>query len=146
MEMTESKKICKWFLNGAGRCSLNGSRCDYPFSKTGCEIQCARIFKEKPEGEKADRYVPDNNPIEKLTKAGIFKELGLINSGNVVGDWFIPYENLFSFLDISMAISRGIEMVQEKFDEAECQLQTIKIYHNVEFADGMIGIYIFGIG
>lgn len=137
--------LCLFFDQGFGSCALNGSRCDCPFSKTGCEIQCERIFKEKPEGEKANRYKADAGGTKPLTKADVFKIAG-IQKGMLIADWFIPYSRMDEVaVDPSDMIDHGIDMVKDKFDSAGYYLRHLQIYHNVEMA-GLFGIYIIGIG
>lgn len=138
--------ICLFFDQGLDSCSCNGSQCDCPFSKKGCEIQCERIFKEKPEGMKADRYIP-NRSIDSnktLTKADVFKRVGM-KRGMIVADWFIPYYQLDEMrVHSSDQIKYGIEMVKKKFEETKYYMEHMRIYHNVEIV-GQVGIYILGV-
>lgn len=137
--------LCLFLDQGFGSCSLNGSRCDCPFGKTGCEIQCERIFKEKPEGEIANRYKATASGTKPLTKSDIFKRVG-IQKGMLIADWFIPY----SYIDEvacspSDVIDHGIDMVKRKLGVAEYHhYSPMRMYHNVEMA-GQLGIYIIGI-
>lgn len=135
--------LCLFFDQGFSSCSLNGCRCDYPFSKIGCEIQCESIFKEKPEVVKANRYKAIGSDIEPLTKVDVFKRIG-IKKGMIIADWFIPYSLIEVVGAPSVAIDNGIEMVKEKFDRAEYHYRDLRIYHNVEMV-GQLGIYIIGI-
>jgi len=136
--------LCLFFNQGLGSCSLNSSRCDCPFSNTGCEIQCERIFKVKPEGEMANRYRVTASDAKPLTKADIFNMLG-IQKGMIIADWFIPYSRMDA-VDVapSYVIDDGIDMVKEKFDSAGYYYNHLRIYHNVEMV-GLLGIYIIGI-
>lgn len=145
-EKFNNGEICDYFENGLGRCFLNGSRCDCPFSKKGCEIQCKRIFKKEPEGEGANRYTVNMHisKDEKLRKVDVYNRVG-IKKGMITADWFIPY----SEFDISNAVSsdlidHGIEEVKRKFDDSDYYLKHLRIYYNVEIA-GQIGVYIIGI-
>ena len=137
-------EICDWFENGTCSCFLNGSRCDCPFSNRGCQIQCEKIFKEKPEGEIANRYSSDKHINKKkiLTKQDVFKRLE-IKKGEAVGDWFIPYSKLEMLIDPSEEIKFGVDQVRRKFDESEFYLKHMRIYHNVEIF-GQVGVYIIG--
>ena len=137
-------EICDWFENGTCSCFLNGSRCDCPFSNRGCQIQCEKIFKEKPEGEKANRYKTETHINENkiLTKRGVFKELR-IKKGDAIADWFIPYSKLEMLTDPSEKITFGVDQVHRKFDESEFYLEDLLIYHNVEIF-GQVGVYIIG--
>lgn len=135
--------LCLFFDQGCSLCSLNGSRCDCPFSKTGCEIQCERIFKEKPEGEITNRYKATASDTKPLTKADVFKRVG-IQKGMIVADWFIPYSLIEVAGSPSVAIDHGIDMVKEKFDRAKYHYRDLQIYHNVEMV-GQLRIYIIGI-
>ena len=143
--MSNGEHLCLFLDQGFSSCSLNGSRCDYPFSKTGCEIQCERIFKEKPEGEIANRYKADANDTKPLTKADVFKRAGM-QKGMLIADWFIPYSRMDEVaVAYSDFIDNGINMVKDKFNSAGYYLGHLRIYHNVEMA-GLLGIYIIGIG
>ena len=139
--------ICVFFDQGFSSCSLNGSRCDCPFSKKGCEIQCEKIFHEKPEGEIANRYKAniireDNIP---LTKAEIFKRLN-IKKGMMIADCFIPYNESDKVIaGLSVQIDYGIELIKEKLNNVGCNLTHLRIYHNVKII-GEVGIYIIGTG
>lgn len=136
--------LCLFLDQGFSSCSLNGSRCDCPFGKTGCEIQCERIFKEKPEGEIANRYKATSSDTKSLTKADIFKRVG-IQKGMLIADWFIPYSHMDEVACApSDVIDHGIDMVKEKFDSAGDHYRHLRIYHNVEMV-GQLGIYIIGI-
>lgn len=135
--------LCLFFDQGFSSCSLNGSRCDCPFSKTGCEIQCESIFKEKPEGVKADRYKAIGNDTEPLTKADVYKRIG-VKKGMIVADWFIPYSLIKIAVAPSAVIDHGIDMVKEKFDNAGYHCRHMRMYHNVEIV-GQLGIYIIGV-
>ena len=135
--------LCLFFDQGFSSCSLNGCRCDCPFSNAGCEIQCESIFKEKPEGVKANRYKADGNRTKPLTKADVFKRVG-IQKGMLVADWFIPYSDMDEIVcSPSDVIDHGIDMVKEKFDSAGYHCRHLRMYHNVEMA-GQLGIYIIG--
>lgn len=137
--------LCLFFDQGFSSCSLNGGRCDCPFSKAGCEIQCENIFKEKPEGVKAYRYKAIGCETKPLTKADIFKRVG-IQKGMLIADWFIPYSHMDE-VDVapSDVIDHGIDMVKRKLDVAEYRhYSRMRMYHNVEIA-GQLGIYIIGI-
>lgn len=102
------------------------------------------IFKEKPEGVKANRYKATGMEIEPLTKADVFKRVG-IKKGMLVADWFIPYSDMNEIArSPSDVIDDGIEMVKEKFDSADYPYRHLRMYHNVEMA-GQLGIYIIGI-
>jgi len=139
-------KLCDWLEQGFSSCSLNGSICCCPFSKKGCEIQCEQIFKEKPEGDAANRYKSDSkiNADKTFTKTDIFKRVG-IKKGMIVADWFIPYSKLDEMIvEPSDEIEYGIEMVKKKFGESEYLMNQLRIYHNVEIV-GQAGIYIIGI-
>ena len=139
-------KICDWFENyGFSSCFYNGSRCDCPFSKRGCEIQCERIFKEKPEGEGANRYKSDSGLGENkpLTKSAVFKRLE-IKEDEHIAEWFIPYSQIDDMMVApSDQIKYGVEMVQKKFDDSEFYLRFLRIYHNVKIGN-QVGIYIIG--
>ena len=135
--------LCLFLDQGFSSCSLNGCRCDCPFSKAGCEIQCERIFKEKPEGEIANRYKATSSDTKPLTKTDVFKMVG-IRKGMLIADWFIPYSLIEVVGAPSVAIDNGIDMVKEKFDRAEYHYRDLRIYHNVEMV-GQLGIYIIGI-
>ena len=136
--------LCLFFDQGFSSCSLNGGRCDCPFSNTGCEIQCENIFKEKPEGVKANRYKADGNRTKPLTKTDVFKRVG-IQKGMLVADWFIPYGDMDEIAcSPSGMIDHGIDMVKEKFDSAGYHYKHLRTYYNVEMA-GQLGIYIIGI-
>lgn len=138
-------KICDWFEQGISSCFLNGSRCDCPFSKRGCEIQCERIFKMKPEGEGANRYKSDKelNPNKPLTKSDVFKRLKIME-GECIAEWFIPYSQIDAMMVApSDQIKYGVEMVQKKFDDSEFYLEFLRIYHNVKIGN-QVGIYIIG--
>lgn len=138
-------KVCDWFENhGFSSCFLNGSLCCCPFSKKGCEIQCVVVFKDKPEGKKANRYsseerIGDN---KKLTKDKIFKRLE-IKKGEAVADYFIPYSKLDICEAPSEEIRYGIDQVKDKFKKSEYRLQYLRMYHNVEIM-GQLGFYIIG--
>lgn len=138
-------KICDWFENGTSACFLNGSRCDCPFNKRGCEIQCIKIFKEEPKGEIASRYKTDANlgDGEILTKTDVFRRLK-IKKGEIVADWFIQYSELENATDPSMMIDFGKEMVKKKFNESEYEMSFIRVYHNYKLAS-LLGVYIIGI-
>ena len=136
--------LCLFFNQGFGSCALNGSRCDCPFSKMGCEMQCEKIFKEKPEEERANRYKATAGDTKPLTKADIFKRVG-IQKGMIIADWFIPYSLIESAVDPSAMIDHGIDMVKEKFDSAGYHYRDLRIYHNVEIIEQLLGIYIIGI-
>ena len=136
--------LCLFLNQGFSSCSLNGCRCDCPFSKTGCEIQCESIFKEKPEGVKADRYKPYISDDKPLTKEDVFKRVG-IQKGMLIADWFIPYSRMDEVaVAPSYVIDNGIDMVKDKFDSAGYHFRHLRIYHNVEMV-GQLGIYIIGI-
>ena len=136
--------ICLFLEQGFSSCFLNGSRCDCPFSKKGCEIQCEEIFKEKPEGVKADRYKPYISDDKPLTKADVYKRVGILK-GDVIADWFIPYSHMDEVpLAPSDVIDHGIDMVKEKLDSAGYRYRHLRMYYNVEM-DGQLGIYIIGI-
>lgn len=136
--------LCLFFDQGFGSCSLNGSRCDCPFSKAGCEIQCKIIFKEKPEGVKANRYKATASDAKPLTKTDVFKRVG-IQKGMLIADWFIPYSHMDEVaVAPSDMIDHGIDTVKEKFDSAGYHYRHLRIYHNVEMA-GQLGIYIIGV-
>ena len=136
--------LCLFLNQGFSSCSLNGSRCVCPFSKKGCEIQCERIFKEKPEGEIANRYKADDNDTKPLTKADVFKRIG-IQKGMLIADWFIPYSHMDEVaVAPSDVIDHGVDMVKDKFNSAGYCYRHLRIYHNVEMA-GQLGIYIIGI-
>lgn len=135
--------LCLFLDQGFSSCSLNGCRCDYPFSNAGCKIQCESIFKEKPEGVKANRYKAIGGDTKPLTKADVFKRVG-IRKGMLVADWFIPYSLMEAVGAPSVAIDNGIDMVKEKFDNAGYHYRHLRIYHNVEIV-GLLGIYIIGI-
>ena len=138
-------KICDWFEQGISSCFLNGSRCDCPFSKRGCEIQCERIFKKEPEGEGANRYKSDKelNPNKPLTRSDVFKRLK-IKEGEHIAEWFIPYSQIDAMMVApSDQIKYGVEMVQKKFDDSEFYLRFLRIYHNVKIGN-QVGIYIIG--
>ena len=136
--------LCLFFDQGFSSCSFYGGRCDCPFSKTGCEILCERIFKEKPERKITNRYKVIGFDIEPLTKADIFKRLG-IQKGMLIADWFIPYSHMDE-ADVAPSdiIDHGINMVKEKFDSAGYRYRHLRMYHNVEMA-GQLGIYIIGV-
>lgn len=139
-----SGSLCLFFCQAFGSCSLNGSRCDCPFSKTGCEIQCERIFKEKPEGEIANRYIADAGDTKPLTKADVFKRAG-IQKGMFIADCFIPYSHMDESAGApSDVIDYGIDGVKGKLNSAGYHCRHLLIYHNVETA-GQLGIYIVGI-
>ena len=137
-------KVCDWFENGTSTCFLNGSRCDCPFSKRGCEIQCVKIFKEEPKGEGASRYKIDANLGDGtiLTKADVFRRLK-IKKGEIVADWFIPYRELENATDPTIMINYGKDMVRKKFDESAYQMRFIRVYHNY-ILEGLLGVYIIG--
>lgn len=135
--------LCLFFDQGFSSCSLNGNRCDCPFSNTGCEIQCERIFKEKPEGEIANRYKAAASETKPLTKTDVFKMVR-IKKGMIIADWFIPYSLMEVVSTPSVAIDHGIDMVKEKFDSAGYDYRDLLIFHNVEIV-GQLGIYIIGI-
>lgn len=139
-------KICDWFENdGFSSCFLNGSLCCCPFSKKGCEIQCVAIFKDKPEGKKANRYSSEEKigSNKKLIKDKIFKRLE-IKKGETIGDYFIPYSKLDMCIAPSEEISYGIDQVKEKFKKAGYRVQYLRMYHNVEIM-GQLGFYIIGL-
>lgn len=139
-----NRNLCLFFDQGFSSCSFYGDRCDYPFSKTGCKIRYERMFKEKPEGEIANRYKAIGSDTEPLTKANIFKRVG-IQKGMLIADWFIPYSHMDEVaVAPSDVIDHGIDMVKEKFDSAGDHYKHLRIYHNVEMA-GQLGIYIIGI-
>lgn len=136
--------LCLFLDQGFGSCSLNGSRCDCPFSKTGCEIQCERIFKEKLEGEIANRYKATASDTKPLTKADVFKRVDM-RKGMIIADWFIPYSHMDEVaVAPSDVIDHGIDMVKGKFEMAGYHFRHLQIYHNVEMA-GQLGIYVIGI-
>ena len=136
--------LCLFLNQGFSSCSLNGSRCDCPFSKTGRKIQCERIFKEKPEGEIANRYKAYTSDTKPLTKTDVFKRVG-IQKGMLISDWFIPYSRMSEVaVAPSDVINLGIDMVKDKFDSAGYHFGHLRIYHNVEMV-GQLGIYIIGI-
>ncbi len=137
--------LCLFLNQGFSSCSLNGCRCDYPFSKAGCEIQCESIFKEKPEGVKGNRYKAIGIETKPLTKADVFKRVGIQKKGMLIADWFIPYSLIEAVGAPSVAIDNGIDMVKEKFDSAGCHYRYLRIYHNVEIIEQLLGIYIIGI-
>lgn len=136
--------LCLFFDQGISSCSLNGGRCDCPFSNAGCEIQCESIFKEKPEGDRANRYKATASDTKLLTKADVFKRAG-IQKGMIIADWFIPYSLMEVTVDPSAMIDNGINMVKEKFDSAGYHYRDLRIYHNVEIIEQLLGIYIIGI-
>lgn len=135
--------ICLFLDQGFSSCYFNGSRCVCPFSKKGCEIQCEEIFKEKPEGVKANRYKPYISDDKPLTKADIYKKIG-IQKGMIVADWFIPYSHMEVAVAPSDVIDHGINMVKDKFNSAGYCYRYLRIFHNVEMV-GQLGIYIIGI-
>lgn len=136
--------LCLFFDQGFSSCSLNGCRCDCPFSNAGCEIQCESIFKEKPEGIKANRYKAIGSDTKPLTKADVFKRVG-IQKGMIIADWFIPYSLMRVAVDPSAIIDNGINMVKEKFDNAGYHCRHLRMYHNVEIIEQLLGIYIIGV-
>ena len=137
-------KLCDWYEIGMSSCFLNGSRCDCPFSNRGCQIQCEKVFKAKPEGAKANRYSSEKhlNKQKILTKPDVFKRLE-IKKGEAIADWFIPYSKLEMLSDPSDEITSGVDQVKRKFDESKFSLQHLRIYHNVEIF-GQVGVYIIG--
>lgn len=102
------------------------------------------IFKEKPEGVKANRYKAIGSDAKPLTKADIFKRVA-IQKGMLIADWFIPYSHMDEVaVAPSDTIDHSIDMVKDKFDSAGYHSRHLQIYHNVEMA-GQLGIYIIGI-
>lgn len=139
----DNGSLCLFFNQGFGSCSLNGSRCDCPFSKTGCEIQCERLFKVATEGEIANRYKATTSDTKPLTRADVFKRIG-IQKGMIIADWFIPYSLMKIAIVPSAVIDHGVDMAKEKFDSAGYHYKDLRIYHNVEIM-GQLGVYIIGI-
>lgn len=139
-------KICLWLDQGIGACGLNGGTCGCPFSKKGCEIQCKEIFKEEPTDLNSNRYTPNNSKYSNriLTKAGIFKRIGL-RKGMAIAEWFIPYYEIdMTAVSPLVYIKDGIDRVKEKLKKSNYNVNRIRIYHNVEIAE-VIGIYILGV-
>lgn len=132
---------CTWFLNGEGTCQLNGSLCANPFSEEGCKIQDDEIFHSQTE----PRFKEDKNPLRILTKKDVFEKLDV--KGRLVADYFIPYSDI-DMMNVtpSLIIKNAINVVRDKYKKGDFCGQaydaTLYIYQNVEFSDGVIGIYV----
>lgn len=130
---------CMWFMNGEGRCFLNGCGCADPFSENGCRIQHDEVFHR--EGEFVNNFKA-GKVLGAMKKADVFREEG-IKRGDLVADWFIPYNELEKTMCPAKEIKHGLEEIDRKFDEAPGWHKPDEtcVYQNVEMC-GTTGVYI----
>ena len=139
--MKRDGNLCKYYLNLEGCCFLNSSECCNPFSVEGCKIQCQNIFHENTEYK---HY--ESGEDKKITRKEIWKALG-IRSGDIVGEWIIPYGDIEPMIvSTDVIIYEAKENVKNKFVEADKTMSYIKVFHNVELFAGECGIYVLGVG
>lgn len=143
--MYRDGNICVFFNNGFGSCSLNGSRCDNPFSCEGCKIQCEEIFKKEFEEGEASKYKPLEES-KTITKNEVWKRIE-IKKDDLIADWFMPY---FEFdenpVSPSTLIDYAYEMVERKLLDAGLPriAAQFRLYQNVEMLN-QTGVYVIGV-